>query len=71
MTGMLIPWVKRAVGKSPPMGPLTGWRVGMTAERRANLQADALERRGAEVVHGCTMRTLDLSDDDLGPDGAP
>ena len=64
MTGMLIPWVERAVGKSPPMGPLTGWRVGMTAERRANLQADALERRGAEVVHGCTMRTLDLSDDD-------
>ncbi len=51
------------MGDSLPTGPLAGWRVGMTAERRANLQADALKRRGAEVVHGCTMRTLDLSDD--------
>ena len=51
------------MGESLPTGPLTGWRVGMTAERRANLQADALRRRGAKVVHGCTMRTLDPSND--------
>ena len=42
--------------------PLAGWRVGVTADRRADQQADALRRRGAEVVQGCTMRTLDLSD---------
>ncbi len=44
-------------------GPLTGWRIGVTAERRADQQAEVLRKRGAEVVHGCTMRTLDLSDD--------
>ena len=43
--------------------PLAGWRVGVTADRRADQQVEALRRRGAEVVHGCTMRTLDLSDD--------
>ena len=43
--------------------PLAGWRVGVTADRRADQQIEALRRRGAEVLHGCTMRTLDLSDD--------
>ena len=46
----------------PTEPPLAGWRVGVTADRRADQQADALRRRGAEVVQGCTMRTLDLSD---------
>ena len=48
----------------PLSGPLSGWRIGVTAERRSSQQADVLRKRGAEVVHGCTMRTLDLSDDD-------
>ena len=48
---------------SPTEPPLAGWRVGVTADRRADQQVDALRRRGADVVHGCTMRTLDLSDD--------
>ena len=43
--------------------PLSGWRVGVTADRRADQQVDVLRRRGAEVVVGCTMRTLDLGDD--------
>jgi uroporphyrinogen-III synthase len=37
--------------------------VGVTADRRANQQVEVLRRRGAEVVEGCTMRTLNLSDD--------
>ena len=47
----------------PTETPLAGWRVGVTADRRADQQIEALRRRGAEVLHGCTMRTLDLSDD--------
>ena len=43
--------------------PLEGWRVGVTADRRADQQVEALCRRGADVVRGCTMRTVDLSDD--------
>ena len=50
----------RAIPTEPP---LAGWRVGVTADRRANQQIEALRRRGADVVHGCTMRPLDLSDD--------
>ena len=46
----------------PTEPPLAGWRVGVTADRRADQQIEALRRRGADVVHGCTMRTLDLSD---------
>ncbi len=48
---------------SPTEPPLAGWRVGVTADRRADQQVQALRRRGADVVHGCTMRTLNLSDD--------
>ena len=44
--------------------PLQGWTVGVTADRRSEAQLDLLARRGAEVLHGCTMRTLDLTDDD-------
>ena len=43
--------------------PLEGWRVGVTADRRADQQVEALCRRGADVVRGCTMHTVDLSDD--------
>ena len=44
--------------------PLDGWRVGVTADRRSETQSDLLIRRGAKVLHGCTMRTLDLTDSD-------
>ena len=46
-----------------PDMPLTGWRIGVTADRRADPQIDVLRRRGAEVLHGCTMRTLNLTED--------
>lgn len=42
---------------------LTGRRVGITADRRWEAQADLLEKLGAEVVHAPTLRTADLSRD--------
>ncbi len=44
------------------MLPLAGFTVGVTADRRADEQAELLRRRGAEVFHGPAIRTLSLSD---------
>jgi uroporphyrinogen-III synthase len=48
-----------------PMGttaaPLAGLRIGITADRKAGEQAELFRRRGAEVLHGPTMATVDLS----------
>ncbi|HUF32600.1 MAG TPA: uroporphyrinogen-III synthase [Acidimicrobiales bacterium] len=44
--------------------PLRGRRIGITADRRWQEQADLFRKRGAEVVHGPTMRTVDLTADD-------
>jgi uroporphyrinogen-III synthase len=44
--------------------PLNGFVVGVTADRRAAEQAELLRRRGAAVVHGPTIRTAYLADDD-------
>jgi uroporphyrinogen-III synthase len=43
--------------------PLSGWRVGLTAHRRADEQAELLRRRGATVVFGAVVRTLPFGDD--------
>jgi uroporphyrinogen-III synthase len=43
--------------------PLAGWRVGVTAHRRADEQVELLKRRGAAVVTGPVVRTLPLGDD--------
>lgn len=37
--------------------------VGITADRRWQEQADLLRRRGLDVLHGPTMRTVDLAGD--------
>jgi uroporphyrinogen-III synthase len=42
-------------------GPLSGFAVGITADRRWREQADLFTRRGASVLHGPTMQTVDLS----------
>ncbi len=47
-----------------PVLPLDGRRIGVTADRRWQEQADLLTKRGAEVVHGPTLRTIDLSSSD-------
>lgn len=44
--------------------PLAGWRVGVTADRRADDQVELLRRKGAQVVHGPTMRIVALEDDE-------
>ena len=38
-------------------GQLTGFRVGITNDRRAGEYVAAFERRGAEVVHAPTIQT--------------
>src|SRR5215211_3513261 len=43
---------------------LAGRRVGITADRRWEAQADLLEKLGAEIIHGPTLRTVDLSHDE-------
>ncbi|KOG91679.1 bifunctional uroporphyrinogen-III synthetase/response regulator domain protein, partial [Streptomyces varsoviensis] len=43
--------------------PLDGFTVAVTAARRAEEQIALLRRRGAEVVHAPTMRTVPLADD--------
>lgn len=41
----------------PPAGPLDGFRVGVTNDRRGREYVAAFERRGAEVLHAPTIRT--------------
>lgn len=42
---------------------LAGHRVGITADRRAEEQAELLRRMGADVLHGPVLRTLPLGDE--------
>ncbi|MBV9795347.1 MAG: uroporphyrinogen-III synthase [Actinobacteria bacterium] len=44
-------------------GPLTGYTVGITAERRREEFADALERRGATVISAPAIAIVPLADD--------
>lgn len=44
--------------------PLAGRCVGITADRRWRSQADLLENLGANIIHGPTLRTVDLSSDE-------
>ncbi|MDQ4133897.1 MAG: uroporphyrinogen-III synthase [Actinomycetota bacterium] len=44
--------------------PLAGRTIGITADRRWQEQADLLRRRGASILHGPTLRTVDLSHDE-------
>lgn len=52
-------WQSRVV-----LAPLAGFTVGVTADRRADEQAELLRRRGADVVHVPCVRTLPLTDGD-------
>jgi uroporphyrinogen-III synthase len=44
--------------------PLTGYTVGVTADRRAGDLIAALVRRGAEVLHAPTLRIAPVEEDD-------
>jgi uroporphyrinogen-III synthase len=45
-------------------GPLDGFVVGITADRRASEQAELLRRRGADVLYGPAIATAYLASDD-------
>lgn len=46
-------------------GPLAGYRIGVTAERRRDEIAAILRRRGATVTVGSAIRLIPLVDDDV------
>lgn len=46
-----------------PDGPLEGMTIGVTAERRAAQQTDLLQKRGAQILHGPTVRVFSLDED--------
>jgi uroporphyrinogen-III synthase len=48
----------------PGIPPLAGYRVAVTADRRAEEQIALLERRGASIVLAPTVRTLPIVDGD-------
>lgn len=48
-------------GPSPDrVGPLSGYVIGVTADRRSGEQIELLVRKGASVIHGPTIRTHPL-----------
>jgi uroporphyrinogen-III synthase len=53
-----------AVRDGAAIGTLAGFTIGVTADRRHDEQIELLERRGARVLHGPTIRTLPLGDDE-------
>ena len=44
--------------------PLAGRTIGVTADRRWEQQADLLRKRGADVLHAPTVRTVHRADED-------
>jgi uroporphyrinogen-III synthase len=65
MTADLVP-VGPEVDPPGPLrdGPLAGYTVGVTADRRADEQIELLERRGATVLYAPTIRTHPLVDEE-------
>ena len=47
-----------------PAQPLLGFRIGVTAHRRAADLIEALERRGAQVLHAPALKIAPVADDD-------
>src|SRR3954467_2008701 len=48
---------------SMALGPLSGFTIAVTADRRREEQVELLRRRGATVIEGPTVRTVPLVDD--------
>lgn len=46
-----------------PLGTLSGFTIGVTADRRSEEQASLIARRGGEVLHGPVIKTLPLADE--------
>ncbi len=45
------------------LGPLSGFVIGVTADRRSGEQIELLARKGASVVHGATIRTHPMAEE--------
>ncbi len=54
----------RSSGQRFDEASLAGFTVGITADRRWEEQAELLQRRGAQVLHGPTIRTLPVGPDE-------
>lgn len=50
--------------QASPAQPLRGFRIGVTAHRRAGDLIKALERRGAQVLHAPALKIAPVADDD-------
>lgn len=57
--------VETSVPQTGPMfaGALSGFKIAVTADRRAEEQAELIARRGGEVVFGPVIRTLPLGEE--------
>ncbi|HZW40876.1 MAG TPA: uroporphyrinogen-III synthase, partial [Agromyces sp.] len=53
---------ERALGFRPDQ--LEGFRIGVTSDRRSGDLIDALERRGAQVLHAPTLRIANSQSDE-------
>lgn len=51
------------MGSSAVTGPLAGFTIGVTADRRREELGTALERRGARIVYAPAIRIVPLADD--------
>jgi uroporphyrinogen-III synthase len=58
--------VQPLAAPSPPSQsqPLRGFRIGVTSHRRAGDLIEALERRGAQVMHAPALKIAPIEDDD-------
>lgn len=63
VTGPLYPRGMTTAPSVPELGELTGFRIGVTAHRRATDFIAALERRGAQVVHAPALMISAAAED--------
>ena len=65
-----VPTVETSSKRTPPRlgsvnrGPLAGYTIGITADRRADEQMKLLAGRGAECLHGPVIKTHPVGSED-------
>ncbi|MCU1633225.1 MAG: uroporphyrinogen-III synthase, partial [Micrococcaceae bacterium] len=52
-----------AIRVDPAGGQLVGFRIGVTSDRRSGDLIDALERRGASVLHAPALKIAPIAED--------
>ena len=59
------PQVEQRAGEAPDTAesPLEGFRIGVTSDRRSSDLIEALERRGAEVLHAPALKIAPVQED--------